>query len=154
MPPPTTGRTNVSIDDQAIQKVVDAIKGLTDIIGGRIGPDEREPSADQARAILDYELLSQALGRPGRVVRVVGAERKPEKLITFKQALPDGVTRVAVTPARGAREVADVDRGNRKAKLQTTPDEQPLVRVELQTAAGVPVAICPRLPALPTGGVE
>jgi hypothetical protein len=141
------GPTNVTIDPAALQKVLDAIKGLTDTIAGRSARrDEREPTADQARVILDYELLSQVLGRPDRTVTFVNATRK-QSVITFTDPLPDKVTQVAVTPRRGRPETVPIDLSKNVATLRQTPVDQPLIRVELQTAAEVPVAFCPRLPA-------
>jgi hypothetical protein len=148
-----TRRTNVVVDPDSVQKIVHAIEGLTDIIAGRSGGDLREPTVEQARTILDFELLSQVLGRPGRTVTVVRATRDGS-LITFRDPLPDEVTKVAVTPRRGRVEVVSIDRHKGEATLVATPDSEPLGRVELQTAAGFPVAFCPRLPASSSGGID
>ena len=143
--------TGVYIDHHALQQILAAIAGLTDVIAGSADTGERSPSAEQARVILDYNVLSGLLGRAGRVAPVVSATRAGN-VITFLDPIPAGATQVAVTPARGAVEVVPIDLTDRIAVLVTMPQTQPLVRVELQTATGIPVALGPRLPADPDLG--
>lgn len=143
---------NVTLGSNAVQQILDALAGLTDVIAGRSAQDQREPSAEQARVILDYDVLSGLLGRLGRVAPVVSATRNGNT-IDFIDPLPVAAVKVAVTPRRGAVEVVPIDLTENSAELDTTPQSEPLVRVELQTAAGIPVALGPRLPA-DSGGVD
>jgi hypothetical protein len=146
-PPPYDSEGGAVIDYQAVQQILAALSGLTDVIGGRANTGERTPSVDQARVILDYNVLSGLLGRAGRVAPVISARRDGDT-IKFLDPLPADATQVAVTPEFGVVEVVTIDRNKREAVLQTTPQDQQLVRIELETAAGIPVALGPRLPAI------
>jgi hypothetical protein len=149
---PNPNPTTVTVDPAALKEILAALDGLTAAIAspqsqviGRAATAGQLPSIDQIRTILDYTVLSGLLGRPGGLAAFVGATRS-KNVITFTTApLPTGATKVSVQPARGAPEIVQIDRQKKTATLTQIPDDEPIVRVELQTTGGVPVALGPRL---------
>ena len=156
---------------EAIKNVADAIAANTAVIsgsgsdeGGGSDPTVRKPTITQSRAILDYLVVGQLLSRINFVGRVVRARR--DQNVVFLNGVPteiDGVdvTHALVTPRAGTAELAiladcsDYEPCSKKFTLTKIGSEQEIVRIELQTSDGVPVALGPRLaPSLVSGGGE
>jgi hypothetical protein len=115
----------------------------------------RTPSPEQARAALNYRLLSQLVGRAGAddVTIAAGRRRKGDRDWIVFSGLPDDAVAVSVLAA-GAREpeLLKFDDGagqERTVTLHLTQDRD-IVRIELQDCAGLPIRIGPVLPRIPS----
>jgi hypothetical protein len=168
---PPQSPKQVTVSAKSLEEVLEAIKNVADAIaantagtsggngggnGGGSGGAVRVPSVVQSRAVLDYFFVNQLLSRRGVVGRVVRARRdqnvvRLNGVPTVIDGVQVNVTQALVTPRAGAAELAvledssDPDPGSKKFTLDVIPDDQELVRIELQTDDGVPVALGPRL---------
>lgn len=126
------------------------------------GPGDRSASIEQARTTLDYQVLSQLMGRRGFTGFTVRAQLRLNgndvQLKIFD--LPPEADRVAVhVDGVGAPEVIEFDEctdvdltsggGSTPATEQTvvlnTSARKNLSRIEIQNALGVPIRLGPRL---------
>jgi hypothetical protein len=134
--------------------------------GGGGSTGQRVPNVVQSRVILDYLALGELLARVGLTGRIVSASRECE--VIRLRRLPttsDGAqvaTHALVTPGGGGDEQLaqlepdpeipdDPDNPANNVRLVTVNQidlRQPIVRIELQDAAGVPIALGPRLAAV------
>jgi hypothetical protein len=176
---PPQSNQKVTVSAKSLEDVLEALQGVAAAIaantaaitpngGGGDGsttPPPRKPTVVQARSILDYLVVSQLLSRIGFVGRVVSASRD-ENFIRLRgvpteiDGIPVTVTQVRVTPAGGGQsEIAQLDPpgtvpGERTFTLSVITETQPIVRIELLTDGGVPVALGPRLAASPGSVVD
>jgi hypothetical protein len=138
----------------ALQTIADAIRTGTAVLTN----DTAIPTANQARSILDYLVMRQLLGRSDGVNRLVAASREGNK-IRFP-SVPAEVALVAVHTDDGkAPEVRPLDAPfaqspssgstERTVTLNRITNRQPLIRIELQRADGLPILLGPRLPGVP-----
>ena len=167
--PPNRSNETVSVSAQSIEEVLAAIKDVADAIAANTavisGTDSgstttRVASVDQARAILDYLVVSQLLARTGFDDRVVSAAR--EGNIIHLTAIPttiDGVavqiTQALVTAPGAKSDLKPLEDepangpfdGGKKVTLDENkiPNDLDVIRIELQDADGVPRALGPRL---------
>lgn len=130
--------------------------------GGGSTTTERQPTAVQSRAILDYLAVNQLLSRVGIAGRIVSAFRDCQDIRlrgvpTSIDGVPVTVAQARVTPANGASQTAVVqppdDPNDPDPVRVVTVDQidirQPIVRIELQDPNGVPLALGPRLAPVP-----
>ncbi len=116
----------------------------------------------QSRAILDYLAINQLLSRIGIAGRIVSASRdcqviRLRGIPTAIDGVPVTVTQALVTPSGGgASQLAqleddpdDEDPAVRRITVDQIDVRQPVVRIELQDANGVPLALGPRLAPVP-----
>jgi hypothetical protein len=152
----------------ALQSVAAAIaaNGTGNNGGGGGGPAPAPapapPTVVQARAILDYLAINQLLSRPGLAGRIVSASRDCQDIRlrgvpTVIDGRPVTVTKAVVTPAAGPSQTAVVQPPQnpndpdpvRVVTVDQIDVRQPIVRIELHDAGGVPVALGPRLAPVP-----
>jgi hypothetical protein len=171
VPSPQTS-DKVTVSAKSLEDVLAALQAIADNIaastavgagsnsdgGGSTTPTERVPTVVQSRAILDYLAVNQLLARVGIAGRIVSASRECQVIRlrgipTAVDGVPVTVTQALVTPGGGgASQLAqieddpdDPDDQIRRVVVDQIDVRQPIVRIELQDANGVPVALGPRL---------
>jgi hypothetical protein len=149
--------------EPSMGQVVEALRGIADAIAANAGVGSgtsgsfdgdgfRTPSEQQARAALDYRLLSQLVGRDTGTV-AVSAQRFLDQgfdRITFFE-VPDEAVAVNVLRA-GAREVEVLGFDSEPVDGQGTvtlvdAQGQDISRTELVDESDLPIRIGPALPA-------
>jgi hypothetical protein len=114
----------------------------------------RTPSPEQARAALNYRLLSQLVGRASTDNVTLAAQRfrdnDLDRILFF--GVPDDAVVVSVLAA-GAREPEllgfDDEPGPERTVTLDLAQDRDIVRIEVQDGAGLPVRIGPALPRVP-----
>ncbi|WFB10453.1 hypothetical protein LRS74_28005 [Streptomyces sp. LX-29] len=129
------------------QQILDALKGLTDTVSNQAVIDERKPSAEQARVILDYGVLTGLLELEGKRVALVAMKRTHDNAIEFPEGVPAGAVKVAATSEGGKSETVRIKEN--RAQLTKVSKKKSLIRVELQRRDGVPVGLGRRLSPAP-----
>jgi hypothetical protein len=161
--------------DNTMQRFVDALNHIADAVarntaelqaaqhnggfGSRFRRDgERPPSIEQARATLDYRVLSALTGRLASTDLTVRAQRlrkSGDDLIRLFD-VPDDATAVSVqadgvpTPEIIHFTAAKSAGPYRTVTLDKTKDKD-IARIELLNCAGEPIRLGPRLARVPAG---
>lgn len=176
--PPAQTNDKVSVSAKSLEDVLEALQTVAAAIaantaagaGGNGGSGsttttEREPTAVQSRAILDYLAINQLLSRVGIAGRIVSASRdcqviRLRGIPTVIDGAPVTVTQALVTPGGGGPsqlvpiedDPEDPDPNVRRVTVDQIDVRQSIVRIELQDENGVPLALGPRLAPVPDPG--
>jgi len=144
---------------EALREIANAITENTNRQSAQAGAFDtdgfRTPSVVQARASLDYRLLSQLMGREVDGVSVAATRFLDEGLdrITFFN-VPDEVVKVSVLAAGStAPEVLLFDNdgsGHDKNVTLALSADRDILRSELIDGAGLPIRVGPAMPRVPT----
>jgi hypothetical protein len=144
----------------ALETIATAIRTGTSVLTN----DRSTPTAPQARSTLDYLVIRQMLGRGDGTDRTVAAFRNctgDGRTVSFPNAPAEAVTAAIHTDDGRPPEVLALedDSGTtgrtaqkgqqrtqaRKVTLGQITKEQPLTRIELRNADGLPIRLGPRL---------